>query len=136
MATNPLRIVVVDDDRDNTDSLVWLLQATGHEVIGCYAGARSIEIACGCRPDVMLLDLAMPQLDGYQVAKHLREHNNSKNTLLIAVSGFTDEAHRQLAIEAGFDHYLIKPIEVPVLQALLEARKHKLEHGSILEKHT
>jgi two-component system CheB/CheR fusion protein len=136
MATNPLRIVVVDDDRDNTDSLVWLLQANGHEAIGCYAGARSIEIACTCRPDVILLDLAMPQLDGYRVAKQIRHHHNSKNTLLIAVSGFTDEAYRQLAMEAGFDHYLIKPVEIPVLQALLEARRHKLEHDSRLEKHT
>jgi DNA-binding response OmpR family regulator len=121
MATNHLRIIVVDDDRDNTDSLVWLLRTIGYEAIGCYTGADCIDIACTSHPDLILLDLAMPELDGYAVARSIREHRSCKGTLLIAVSGLTDQSHRQLAIEAGFDHYLIKPVEVPHLNAILEA---------------
>jgi CheY-like chemotaxis protein len=123
MATkSSLRIVVVDDSHDNTDSLTMLLQLRSHEVVGCYAGEEGIEVACACHPDVMLLDLAMPRLDGCQVARRIREHEGCKDTLLVAVTGFADEHHRQLAMQAGFDHYLIKPVEPSALYELLEAR--------------
>src|SRR4051794_16220009 len=121
MATkSPLRIVVVDDSRDTTDSLTMLLQMIGHECLGCYAGDKGVEIACAFRPDVMLVDLAMPGFDGYRMARQIREHEGCKDTLLVAVTGYADESHRQLAMEAGFDHYLVKPINLAELHELLE----------------
>jgi len=117
------RIVVVDDNHDSTDSLAMLLELTGHEVIRSYDGDDAIEKACACQPDVMLLDLAMPKVDGCQVARRIRQHDGCKDTLLVAITGYTDDAHRVQAKQAGFDHYLIKPVEFADLSALLEGRK-------------
>lgn len=123
VTSKPLRVVVVDDDRDTADTLVWLLQMAGHDVVGCYAGEDAIEQACTSSPDVMLVDIAMPGVDGNQVARRVRELN--KNTLLIAVTGYADDGHRQLGMKAGFDHYLAKPVEFPALCGLLESRTSK-----------
>jgi CheY-like chemotaxis protein len=127
MAANPsLRVVVVDDDVDWTDVLAMQLQTAGHEVIQSYGAKDAIEEACACQPDVMFIDLAMPRLDGYQVARRVRQHDSCKDTLLVAVTAFADDTHRQLAKEAGFDHYLVKPVDFPVLRQVVDSRKkHK-----------
>jgi CheY-like chemotaxis protein len=117
----PLRIVVVDDDRDTTDVLVWLLQMAGHEVTGLYAASEVLSKGFACRPEVLLLDLAMPVTDGYELARQIRQRADGKDLLLIAITGFAGEADRQLALDAGFDHFLVKPIEFAVLAALLES---------------
>ena len=117
------RVVVVDDNRDATDSLVWLLQKAGHHVVGCYAGQDAIEKACACQPDVMLVDIAMPGVDGIQVARRIRQSDHNKNTLLIAITGYSDDAQRQLGLSAGFDHWLVKPVEFPVLCGLLDGQR-------------
>jgi DNA-binding response OmpR family regulator len=124
------RIVLVDDDRDTADMLVWLLQMEGHAVIGCYAGLDAIEKACACRPDVVLLDLAMSHGDGYRLARQIRARDSCKDILLIAVTGCHNEADRQLAFQAGFDVYMVNPTEFSALAELLEARKYKKEQGN------
>jgi two-component system CheB/CheR fusion protein len=118
-------VVVVDDDHDATDTLVWLLQMAGHEVLGCYAGEEAVEKVCASCPDVMLIDLAMPGVDGNQVARRVRQSAHNKNTILIAITGYGDEAHRQLGMSAGFDHYLVKPVGFPALCCLLDGRRRK-----------
>ena len=120
IANRFLRIVVVDDDIDCSDMLAMLLQSAGHEVIQCYAGKDAIEEACACQPDLMLIDLAMPKLDGYQVARQVRQLDLCKDTLLVAVTAFGDDMHRQLARKAGFDHYVVKPVDFAVLRDVLE----------------
>ena len=120
-----LRIVVIDDDPDTTDTLVWLLQMDGHEVTGLYGGQDAVEKACAFDPDVILLDLAMPDANGYELARRIREREEGKDLLLIAVTGYAEETDRALAIEAGFDHYLVKPIEFSALSQLLDDRKRK-----------
>jgi CheY-like chemotaxis protein len=127
-ALHHVRVVVVDDDRDATDTLVWLLQMAGHEVVGCYTGQEAVEKACASSPDVMLIDLAMPGVDGNQMARQVREQGRNKQALLIAISGYADDAHRQLCMSAGFDHYLVKPVEFPVLCALLGSPKSMAAH--------
>jgi DNA-binding response OmpR family regulator len=116
----PLRIVVVDDDRDTTDMLVWLLQMAGHEVTGLYGGSDVLAKAFVSPADVMLLDLAMPDVDGYELARQIRQREDGKGLLLIAVTGLAEEADRQRALEAGFDHYLVKPVEFSILAKLLD----------------
>ena len=114
-----LRVLVVDDDRDTTDSLCMLVQLWGHDVRPAYDGATALTIAAAYQPDVVLLDLAMPTMHGSQVARQLRRQPRFKSTLLVAVTGYTDEAHRLSTEDAGFDLFLIKPVEPSTLEELM-----------------
>lgn len=118
MTGRKLRVFVVDDNRDAADSLAMLVQLWGHDVERDYDGSAIPRIQA-YRPDVILLDIGMPKMDGNLVARRLREDNDHKQTLIIAVTGYHDEARRLFAKEAGFDHYLIKPVDPSVLEKLL-----------------
>jgi CheY-like chemotaxis protein len=122
-ANRALRIVVVDDYADATDMLALLLQMHGYEVIRSYAGADAIEKACAYQVDVVLIDLAMPEVDGYEVARQLRQRDACKDALLIAVTGLIDKQYRRRAIKAGFDYYFIKPVDFAVLREVLEDQR-------------
>lgn len=113
-----LRVLVVDDNRDAADSLSLLVKLWGHDVRTAYNGA-AVTLAPVYKPDVILLDIGMPKLDGNTMTRQLRQQSDFRDTLFIAVTGFHDEAHRLLSYEAGFDHYLIKPIDPGVLEKLL-----------------
>jgi CheY-like chemotaxis protein len=122
-ANRALRIVVVDDYADATDMLALLLQMNGYEVIRSYAGADAIEKACAYQVDVVLIDLAMPEVDGYEVARQLRQRDACKDALLIAITGLIDKQYRRRAIKAGFDYYFIKPVDFDVLREVLEDQR-------------
>jgi CheY-like chemotaxis protein len=109
------RILVVDDLRDSADGLVVLLGLFGHRVRAAYNGHAALAIADEWWPDVAILDIAMPGMDGYELARRLRAEHPVREILLIALTGFGDEKHRRLAMEAGFDHYFIKPAPVDIL---------------------
>jgi len=113
-----LRVLVVDDDRDTADSLSRLVTIWGHDVRVAYGGAAALAMAAAERPDVLLLDVAMPAMDGRHLAQHLRRQPFFEDTLLVAVTGYADEANRRLC-EGAFDHYLIKPVEPSALEKLL-----------------
>jgi CheY-like chemotaxis protein len=115
------RILVVDDNRDAADSAGTLLLLWGHQVKVAYDGPSAIAIARDFRPEVCLLDLGMPDMDGYQVAQQLRAEPELKGMLLVAMTGFDRDADRQLSREAGFDSHLVKPVEIAALQELLNA---------------
>jgi CheY-like chemotaxis protein len=114
-----LRVLIADDNRDAADSLSTLVNLWDHDGRVAYDGAAALEMASVCRPDVVLMDLAMPKMDGCQVARRLRQLARFKDTLLIVITGYADNAHRRLCDEAGFDHYLIKPIDLSRLETLL-----------------
>jgi CheY-like chemotaxis protein len=118
--------LVVDDNRDAADTLTKLVKAWGYDVQAAY-DASAIDLVSTIEPDVILLDIAMPKVDGIRVARAIRELRNDDKILLIAVTGYHDEARRTLATEAGVDHYLIKPVDPSVIQKLLEM--HALELG-------
>ena len=122
LANRALRVVVVDDDPDWTHMLAMQLQTAGHEVIQSYGGKDAIEEACACQPDVMFIDLAMPKLDGFQVARQVRQQDCCKDTLLVAVTAFSDDTYRELAEQAGFDRYFVKPVDFTILRDAVEAR--------------
>jgi CheY-like chemotaxis protein len=96
-----------------------LLRMWGHDVRLTYDGEAAIEMACVYRPDVLLLDIAMPKLDGCRLAQQLRRQTGFMDTLLVAITGYADDAYRLLCEAAGFDLFLIKPIDPATLETLL-----------------
>jgi DNA-binding response OmpR family regulator len=119
-APRQLRILVVDDDHDTVLSLVMLLRCDGHEVRGLYRGEEVTEAVREFDADVVLLDIGLPDVDGYRVAKALRSRYREHCPLLIAVTGRNRPEDRVVAREAGFDHYLPKPYNADVLLGFIE----------------
>jgi len=114
-----LRILVVDNDVDTADSFATLLRLWGHDAEVCYHTPAAVEKARSYRPQVVLLDLGMPGMDGFQVATLLRGPPELANLVLIAITGYTSEAYRSHACEVGFDHYLLKPVDLDHLCELV-----------------
>src|SRR5437870_4862557 len=98
------RVLVVDDNVDAADSLAVLLRLQGQEVHAAYDGPTALEVARNCRPDVVLLDVGMPEMDGYEVARRLRQQPGMEHALLIAMTGWGQEEDRRRSREAGFHH--------------------------------
>ena len=118
----PLRILVVEDNVDSADSLNLLLRLYGHDVQVARTGPTALEMASASRPDVVLLDIGLPGMDGYQVARHLRAKPEFKSVTLCALTGFTpSEADRQRQQQTGFDHYYVKPVSLETLLELFKA---------------
>ena len=113
------RILVADDNLDALESLAALLALNGHEVHRAQDGAAALQAAMRHRPEVIFLDIGMPQMDGYEVARRIRAHEWGKELLLIAVTGWGQESDRQRSFAAGFDFHLVKPVDLEKLNQLL-----------------
>jgi PAS domain S-box-containing protein len=113
------RIMVVDDNRDSADSTMSILRALGHDVLAAYDGPSALELARRMRPDVVLLDLAMPGADGFETLKLLRVQPGMYKSFVIAMTGYGAAEDKQRTREAGFDAHLVKPIELDGLMRLL-----------------
>jgi signal transduction histidine kinase/DNA-binding response OmpR family regulator len=127
------RVLVVDDNADSADTLAMLARLDGHEVRTAQTGAAALEVAQAFRPDVVLLDIGLPGMDGYEVARQLRAGAAGAPILLAAVTGYGQEADRNRSRQAGFDLHLVKPVEPEVLRRLLaspEARRASLAPGT------
>jgi CheY-like chemotaxis protein len=109
---------VVDDNADAADAISMLLGSSGHEVHTAYGAFEAIEKAADVRPEVILLDIGLPGMDGYELARELRRIK--KDALLIALTGYGQDKDRRKAREAGFDHHLTKPVDLDGLNALLD----------------
>jgi CheY-like chemotaxis protein len=116
-----LRVLVADDNKDAVASLMLLLKEDGHEVRGVYSGPAVLDKVRDFGPDVVLLDIGMPHVSGYEVARALRERYASARPLLIAITGHSKASDRTLAQLAGFDHHFAKPYDPNALLALLRA---------------
>jgi CheY-like chemotaxis protein len=116
----PARVLVVDDNVDLARGLARLLQIHGHDVRIAHDGHTGLDEARSSKPDVVLLDIGLPGMDGYQVAAHLRRDETIKDATLIAISGYGQDEDRRLAREAGFDHHLVKPIVADELLKIVE----------------
>jgi len=116
-----LRVLIVDDLVDAADSLALLLRRLGYEVRVVYDGASALSAAAEFTPQAILLDLALPKLDGFQVAVQLRQDVALQSVCLIAVSGFGQAADLARTRDAGFDFHLLKPVNLSELQRLLGA---------------
>jgi CheY-like chemotaxis protein len=118
-SSSKLRILVVDDYADAAQSLALLLRAEGHEVETADCGAAALERAANFEPQAVLLDIGLPDLDGYQVAQRLRKIPEARQAVLIALTGYGQNEDRERARNAGFDHFLLKPPDIDALSAVL-----------------
>ena len=113
------RILIADDNIDALESLTEVLKLQGHEVFSASNGTLALECAARHLPEVALLDIGMPLLDGYEVARRIRAQEWGKQVTLLAVTGWGQDADRQRSREAGFDMHLVKPVDVEKLRDLL-----------------
>jgi CheY-like chemotaxis protein len=116
-AASALRILVADDSEDAAHTLATLLEISGYELHIAHDGEQALAVAESCRPDVVLLDIGMPKLNGYEVCRRFRECDWGRHMTVIALTGWGQDQDRRRTAEAGFNHHLVKPAD-PV--ALLE----------------
>jgi CheY-like chemotaxis protein len=121
----PRRMLVVDDNPDAASSLAMLLQITGHETQMAHDGLEAVEAAERFRPDVILLDLGLPKLNGYEACRLIRELPCGKNILIVALTGWGQEEDRRKSGAAGFDHHMVKPVDHAALIKLLASQSAK-----------
>ena len=118
------RILVVDDNHDSADSLAALLSLGGHETHTANDGEHAISEAAKLRPDVILLDIGLPRLDGYDTCRRIREQPWGRDMVIVALTGWGEEEDRRQATQAGFDGHLVKPVDHNALNAIMAS------HGS------
>lgn len=114
-----LRVLVTDDNRDNADSCAMLLQLSGHEVRTAYSGQEALTLGADFVPQLALIDISMPNMDGYEVARQIRASQWGRQLVLVAVTGWGQDADKQMAEGAGFNHHLTKPFDIETLNPLL-----------------
>jgi PAS domain S-box-containing protein len=119
-----LKILVVDDNRDAADTCAMLLEASGHHVQTAYTGRQALELARTFRPHTLLLDIGLPDIDGYKLAGQVRATPWGRSAILVAVTGWGQEQDRLRAVAAGFDQHLVKPISAETLESLLQSFAH------------
>jgi CheY-like chemotaxis protein len=118
-AAKSRRVLVVDDNQDAADSLAMLLGVRGEEVRIAYDGAKALEVERDFKPDVVLLDIGLPAISGYDVAERIREKRGNK-VLIVAITGWGQEKDLRRAEDAGIDHHFTKPVDFEALVALIE----------------
>jgi two-component system OmpR family response regulator len=119
-----LRVLVVDDNVDSARTLAWAIELEGYEVTVCLHGEQALEAARGFRPHVVLLDIGMPGMNGYEVCKALRADATLGHIKIIAQTGWSDAAAKRKTAESGFDLHLVKPVNMAVLNDMLDLLAH------------
>ena len=131
----PARILLVDDNVDLAQSLASLLRLDGHVVVSTHDGSEAAAAARDLGPDVVLLDIGLPGMDGYEVLGRLRQEPAARQARIIALTGYAQEEERQRALEAGFDGLLAKPVDRAALASLLGEIRTRLafDRGPVLD---
>ena len=124
--SEPLRVLVIDDDRDNAETMTRLLQTLGCECMALYHSTAALEAAPTYLPDLLLIDLAMPVVDGYLLVAEWRKANKVKGATIVAVSGYCDPQSRQKAFDVGFDDFIAKPYTLADLKRVVEFAAQRL----------
>ena len=114
-------MLVVDDIKDVADTCSMLIELAGHEVRAAYTGARALEIGEVLRPEVILSDISLPDIDGYELAQRVRATDWGHDAVLVAITGWGEEDRKGRSLEAGFSHHLTKPIDPETIESLLES---------------
>jgi CheY-like chemotaxis protein len=113
------RILVVEDNPDAADATLMFLEVLGHRVRVAHDGVAALELARANVPDVMLIDIGLPGMDGYEVARHVRRDPAIKDIVLVALTGYGREEDKHQALTAGFDYHLVKPVDPDALPGLV-----------------
>ncbi len=124
-----LKVLVVDDNVDTAESMTMLVEMLGHAVKTAYDGDIALKTAFAFHPDVVLLDIGLPGLNGYQVASRIREQPSMSGTILVAITGYGHESDRQLAMNVGFDHHLVKPVDFERVRRILTTASESLSES-------
>ena len=114
-----LRILVVDDNLDTAMGLSLLMRALGHKPHMTHDGLSAVDAALECQPDLVLLDIGLPGMDGWEVARRFRQDPTLSDVTLVAVTGRSGDEAKCRAVEAGFDHFIVKPADVDQLQKIM-----------------
>ena len=114
------RILVVDDNRDSADSLGMLLRIKGNDVRTAYDGPEALEAAAAFLPELIMLDIGLPKLNGFEVARRIRQQPRGREMMLVALTGWGQDDDRRLSLEAGFDFHVVKPVDLAALEILLD----------------
>lgn len=117
-----LRILIVEDNRDSADSLQALLEALGYRTQVAYDGEAAVHAAATAPPDVIIMDLGLPGLSGYEAAQQIRAQSPGGRPQIIALTGWGQQSDRQRSAEAGIDHHLVKPLDLTELKRILALR--------------
>lgn len=115
----PLRILIVDDNRDSADSLSMVLRIMGNETRTAYDGEEAVAVAEAFRPRVILLDIGLPRLNGYETCRRIREQKDGRSMVIIAQTGWGQSEDRERTRDAEFDHHMVKPVDLNALTKLL-----------------
>jgi CheY-like chemotaxis protein len=121
MPAAPHRVLLVDDNPDSTEPLSLLLQTRGHDTRVSCDGEEAIALADDFRPDCVVLDLGLPRMDGYEIARRLRARPYGAELVLVALTGWAGKDVRAKAAEAGFDYHLVKPVNWEELEKIVES---------------
>ena len=122
--TLPLQVLVVDDNRDAADAMVMAAQVLGHEALACYDGPAALARLEHLQPGLIILDLSMPGMDGYALARAIRQRPALATVPMVALSGFGADADRERSLQAGFDMHLLKPMEIDTLEQVIARARH------------
>jgi CheY-like chemotaxis protein len=121
--TVPHRILIADDNADSAESMGMLLRLMGNDVRIASDGLEAVEQAASFQPDIVLMDIGMPRLDGYEAARRIRNQDWSRDTLLVAVTGWGPSDDSEEATAAGFDHHFTKPLDPAELRRLVSGTR-------------
>ncbi len=119
-----LRVLVVDDNLEAAKTLGWMIEMLGHKVRLAYSGRHALETAKTFLPHAVLLDIGMPGMNGYEVCQIMKQSPELRKTAFIAQTGWDPKENKAMSKEAGFDHYLVKPIDTDALQKVFSSLIH------------
>jgi CheY-like chemotaxis protein len=133
--SNPHRckVLVVDDNRDGARSLALVLEMAGHDVSVAYSGMSALELGGATHPDACIIDIGMPNLNGYETARRMRETEWGKRALLLALTGWGQHDDKARAREAGFDRHFTKPVDPSEIERALDTFSKQLAGGGVVE---
>jgi CheY-like chemotaxis protein len=113
------RVLVVDDNRDSAEAVALFLKLSGHDTHIAHDGLEAVEQTARLNPDIILLDIGLPKINGFEAARRIREQSNGKRPVLVALTGWGQDADRQRSRDAGFDAHMVKPVDPAALASLL-----------------
>jgi CheY-like chemotaxis protein len=116
------RVLIVEDNEDAGEMYRMLIELSGHEVLLAETGAKGLEMLKSARPDIALVDIGLPGMDGYEIARRFRAEPDSDKVFLVALTGYGSSTDRDRSRQAGFDLHLLKPVDPQAIKSLLDGR--------------